>query len=73
MSIERDPRTNPQFGDRVTVADETREVERVDIARGVVIYSWPGKLAVRTLRLSAWQAWAADATAWQSHAAAQAA
>lgn len=66
----RDPRIHPQFGDRVTVGAETREVEQVIGDR--VIYSWPGKIAVRTLRLSAWRLWSGDASAWQAHDAAQA-
>lgn len=57
---DRDPRINPEFGDRVTVAGETREVEKVIGDR--VIYSWPGKVAMRTLRLAAWRAWAASAS-----------
>lgn len=53
----RDPRIDPQQGDRVTVAGETREVESINGER--VIYSWPGKVAVRTMYLDAWRAWAA--------------
>ena len=56
----RDPRIDPQQGDRVTVGNETREVERVDGDR--VIYSWPGKVAVRTMYIDAWRAWASNAT-----------
>lgn len=67
MNIERDPRIDPQFGDRVTVNGETREVEKVFPDR--VIYSWPGKLAVRTLRLAAWRTWAAAASDCVSHEA----
>jgi len=70
MNIERDPRIDPQQGDRVTVNGETREVEKVLPDR--VIYSWPGKLAVRTLRLGAWRTWAAGAGQWHAHDAAQA-
>jgi hypothetical protein len=62
--IPRDPRIDPQFGDSVTSHDETREVEKRIGDR--VIYSWPGKLAVRTLQLSAWQAWAAQASEWHA-------
>lgn len=58
----RDPRTDPQPFDTVTVAGETREVEKVIGDR--VIYSWPGKVAVRTLSLSQWRAWAAKASAF---------
>ena len=65
MSSQRDPRINPQFGDRVTVAGETREVEKVLPDR--VIYSWPGKVAMRTLRLEAWRTWASAASEWQPH------
>ncbi|MCP1375363.1 hypothetical protein [Dyella lutea] len=60
----RDSRQNPAHGDRVTVGTETREVERVNGDQ--VIYSWPGVVAVRTLRLAAWRAWAANATGWTS-------
>jgi hypothetical protein len=56
----RDPRINPQQGDRVTVAGETREVETINGER--VIYSWPGKVAVRTIYIDAWRAWAASAS-----------
>lgn len=59
---DRNPCTNPQPGDTVTVNGETREVERV--CDGRVYYSWPGKLAVRSLFPSGWQAWASNATAW---------
>ena len=59
---QHDPRTNPQKGDTVTVAGETREVEMVRDGR--VYYSWPGKIAVRSLYPTSWEAWAADATAW---------
>jgi hypothetical protein len=51
---------DPQAGDLVTVAGETREVESVNGDR--VIYSWPGKVAVRTMYLDAWRTWAAAAT-----------
>lgn len=60
----RDPRIDPRYGDAVTVAGETREVEKV--AGDRVIYSWPGKVAVRTLRLPEWRAWAAQASAWSA-------
>ncbi len=53
-----DPRIEPAEGDAVRVGNETREVEMVN--RDKVIYSWPGKLAVRTLSMKAWRAWAAD-------------
>lgn len=46
----------PRAGDQVTVGIETREVEGVK--HGRVYYSWPGKIAVRSLPLSAWQRWA---------------
>lgn len=59
---DRDPRTNPQKGDSVTVAGETREVEMVRDGR--VYYSWPGKIAVRSLYPAGWLAWAANATVW---------
>lgn len=59
---DRNPCTNPQHGDSVTVAGETREVESVTGDR--VIYSWPGKVAVRTMYLIAWRGWAAKADAW---------
>lgn len=52
----RDPRIDPRHGDAVRVRSETREVETV--TNGKVIYSWPGKLAVRTLSLAGWQQWA---------------
>lgn len=67
----RDPRIDPQFGDRITHGSETREVEKR--VGDSVIYSWPGKLAMRTLRLSAWQAWAAQASEWHAADAASAA
>lgn len=60
MTQSRDPRVDPQPGDAVTVGDETREVER--IASGRVYYSWPGKVAVRSLFLASWAQWAANAT-----------
>lgn len=60
----RDPRIDPQQGDRVTVSNETREVERVDGDR--VIYSWPGKVAVCTMYIDAWRAWAAGASSYQA-------
>lgn len=63
MSINRDPRIQPQHGDTVTVAGETREVEQVVHDR--VIYSWPGKIAVRTLGIEAWRAWAANSSSYQ--------
>lgn len=56
--IERDPRLDPQPDDEVTVGTETREV--LDVISGRVYYSWPGKLAVRSLHLSAWRNWAAQ-------------
>lgn len=59
---DRNPCINPQHGDRVTVASETREVENVNGDR--VIYSWPGKVAVRTMYIDAWRAWTANATAF---------
>lgn len=55
----RDPRMQPQAGDEVTVDTETREV--LDVRDGRVYYSWPGRLAVRSLYLSAWREWAAGA------------
>lgn len=61
MSAERDPRTDPRQGDSITVAGETREVELV--RNGRVYYSWPGKLAVRSLFGSGWTAWSANASA----------
>jgi len=60
----RDPRTDPTYRDSVTVAGETREVEGVFGEK--VIYSWPGKIAVRTIYLPAWRAWAAQASAWKT-------
>lgn len=57
-----DPRVSPSVGDRVTVAGETREVEVRKADR--VIYSWPGKLAMRTLRIAAWQEWAMQAESY---------
>lgn len=60
----RDPRINPQQGDRVTVAGETREVESINGER--VIYSWPGKVAVRTMYIDAWRAWAAASSSYQA-------
>lgn len=57
--LERDPRVDPQTGDEVTVGAETREV--LSIEHGRVYYSWPGKVAVRSLHLSAWRAWAQEA------------
>ena len=62
MNANRDPRIEPRHGDRVTVGTETREVERVEGGR--VIYSWPGRVAVRTMYIGAWRAWAATASAW---------
>lgn len=59
---DRDPRAAPQKGDTVTVAGETREVEMVRDGR--VYYSWPGRIAVRSLYPTAWAAWAANASAW---------
>lgn len=58
----RDPRLDPQHGDTVTVGNETREVESVNGDR--VIYSWPGKVAVRTMYIDAWRAWAASASSY---------
>ncbi|WP_424682946.1 hypothetical protein [Frateuria sp. YIM B11624] len=63
---ERDPRIDPAYRDSVTVAGETREVEAVIGEK--VIYSWPGKIAVRTVYLPAWRAWAAKASVWQTGA-----
>lgn len=63
----RDPRIDPRQGDKVTVGDETREVENVRDGR--VYYSWPGKLAVRSVFPSQWQAWTSNASSW--HAAEQ--
>jgi hypothetical protein len=63
-SCGHDPRVDPQFGDRVTVEGETREVEKVDSDR--VIYSWPGKFAVRTIYIDAWRVWSTQATAWSA-------
>lgn len=57
-----DSRQHPAQGDRITVGGETREVERVSGDR--VIYSWPGKVAVRTLPIRAWRTWAAQASSW---------
>lgn len=51
----RDPRINPQRGDRITVGGETREV--LDFANARVTYSWPGKTATRWLPILAWYAW----------------
>jgi len=62
MSEYRDPRINPQAGDSVTVGGETREVETVRDGR--VYYSWPGKIAVRSLFPAGWQNWASNASAW---------
>ncbi|HET8898422.1 MAG TPA: hypothetical protein VFN09_06615 [Rhodanobacteraceae bacterium] len=53
---QRDPRIDPQPADRVRVANETREV--MGRYQGRVQYSWPGKLAVRSLSLPEWQRWA---------------
>jgi len=64
MINQHDPRVSPRPGDTVTVNGETREVESVNPFG--VIYSWPGKVAVRTMRPDAWQAWAASATAWSA-------
>ncbi|MHB1273642.1 MAG: hypothetical protein ACYCZD_12910 [Rhodanobacter sp.] len=61
-ALARDPHTEPRHGDRVTVGTETREVEQVEGER--VIYSWPGRIAVRTMYIDAWCAWAAAASAW---------
>lgn len=58
----RDPRIDPREGDTVTVGEETREVERVRDGR--IYYSWPGKITVRSLYPSGWQAWAAQASRW---------
>lgn len=62
MNGQRDPRIDPQPGDSVTVDGETREVETVRDGR--IYYSWPGKLAVRSLFPAGWQRWAEQATAW---------
>lgn len=62
MNQSRDPRITPQPGDSVTVDGETREVESVRDGR--VYYSWPGKIAVRSLFPTGWQSWAANASAW---------
>lgn len=62
MNDQRDPRIDPQPGDSVTVDGETREVETVRDGR--IYYSWPGKLAVRSLFPAGWQTWAAQATTW---------
>lgn len=59
--LERDPRVDPVPDDLVTVGEETREV--LSIEHGRVYYSWPGKVAVRSLHLSAWRAWAAQEAA----------
>lgn len=64
-----DPCVDPQAGDLVTVAGETREVESVNDDR--VIYSWPGKVAVRTMYLNAWRAWAEKASGARAGKAAQ--
>jgi hypothetical protein len=64
MNTVRDPRIQPRHGDTVTVSGETREVEQAGNDR--VIYSWPGKIAVRTLSLTAWRAWAANASGYQA-------
>lgn len=58
----RDPRIDPRHGDTVTVGNETREVELLTLTG--VIYSWPGKVAVRSIYFDAWRAWAAPATSW---------
>lgn len=60
----RDSRSDPRHGDSVTVGTETREVEIVEGDR--VIYSWPGKVAVRTVSLRTWRGWANKASAWTS-------
>lgn len=57
---DRDPRTDPRPGDRITVEGETREVELVRDGR--VYYSWPGKIAVRSLFPTSWAAWATNAS-----------
>lgn len=62
MNQQRDPRISPQPGDSVTVGGETREVETVRDGR--VYYSWPGKIAVRSLFSAGWQSWAANASGW---------
>lgn len=64
MNATHDPRINPQPGDSVTVGGETREVELVRDGR--VYYSWPGKVAVRSLFASAWSTWAQEASAWHA-------
>ena len=66
MTEQRDPRVNPQAGDSVTVNGETREVETV--RDGHVYYSWPGKLAVRSLFEAGWRSWANKASAWNARA-----
>lgn len=63
---ERDPRTDPRQGDTVTVGTETREVESV--INGRVIYSWPGKVAVRSMFIEGWRAWCANASHWTASA-----
>lgn len=50
------PAAQPHAGDQVTVGQETREV--LVIKRDRVYYSWPGRLAVRSLPLGEWQRWA---------------
>lgn len=49
----------PVVGKCYTVAEETREV--LAVTAGRVYYSWPGKLAVRSVYLSTWQQWLARA------------
>lgn len=67
MTPKRDPRTDPQHGDRVTVGNETREVETVTGAK--VIYSWPGKVAVRTVSIDDWRRWCAPSFLFTAAAA----
>ena len=59
---ERNPCIDPRHGDTVTVAGETREVESINGER--VIYSWPHKVAVRTMYIDAWRTWAANASSY---------
>lgn len=66
MVEQRDPRIDPQPGDSVTVDGETREVEAVRDGR--IYYSWPGKIAVRSLFEASWRSWADKASVWNARA-----
>ena len=54
----RDPREEPRPGDQVCVAGETREVAGLFDRR--VQYSWPGKIAGRSLSMIEWRRWASQ-------------